>query len=365
MKKWVVLILSLLLCPTAVSCAEQKSAFQAKPVDGIPLAFDDGTEYYSVSPSVIVENDEMYAYYTSNKTAHKRDGAVALRKASLKNGEWEFGERQIVLEASETGWDAGSVGDADVVKGNFGYQSKTYSYLMAYQGCADKSERNQQIGAALAERPEGPFIKLPEPIVQYDASVSGYAWGVGQPSLISEDNGGKIRLYYTVGEESFTYTMTAELDCSDCGNIKGAESAFMMPVQGLSDGVRNETVFNNAGFAKSGDMLFVVRDFNPVAAIEPTVSTAVQLARMSVADVYSVDCAWTVLDERINDIDLAGEGDLNGWQRVYSASVVKDGYGNVYGANVTLALTVTAFDEQTREYRYYQGIAIYTSDYDA
>ncbi|MBQ8885239.1 MAG: hypothetical protein IJY62_02575 [Clostridia bacterium] len=366
MKKIFTLLLVSLLCLSAAACSEQKkSGVTPKPVDGVALAFDDGTDYYSVAPSFIVEDETMYAYYTSNATAKKRDSAIVLRKGTLKNGKWEFGKRQVLLTVSDSGWDAGSVTDADVVKGSFGYEGTTYSYLMAYQGCADKSERNQQIGFALSVSPEGPFVKIPEPVVKYDPAVSGYTWGVGQPSLISEDEAGKIRLYYSVGEELYTYTMTAELDCSDCSDIKGVDGAFMMPIEGLVDGVRNETIFNNAGFARKGETLFVVRDYNPVATIEPLVATAVQLASMPIKDTYSNEGEWTVVDERINALDLMGETDLDGWQRVYSSSVIKDFYGNVAGDSPELALTVTSFDESTREYRYYQGIIIYSSEYDA
>lgn len=366
MRKIITILFAILLAISCVACNNKKdeSKFVPKPVDGVPLCFDDGTSYYSVSPAFIQEGNKLYAYYTSNATAKKRDTSIILRIGTMGENGWEFGERQVVLSPTENSWDAGSVSDADITKGEFKYKNATYNYLMVYQGCKDKSERNQQIGIALANAPEGPFVKVEKPIIKYDERVSGYAWGVGQPSIISEDQKGKVRLYYSVGESLYTYTMTAELDLSDCENVLGAEGAFMMPIEGLVDGVKSETIFNNAGFARKGENLVVARDFNPVAGVEPIVAQAVQVAKMPISGTYSDTSSWEIIEDRINDIDLAGEDiEKYGWSRVYAACIVKDFFGNMVGDKPTLAITVTSFEEETREYRYYQGIIIYTSDY--
>lgn len=337
----------------------KKEVFRPTPVDGVPFAFDDGMDYYAVAPSVIVEGETVYAYYTSNTTPGKTDSSIVLRVGTVTDGIYAFGERQVVLSPSDDGWDAGAVTDADVIKGRFSFEGTEYAYLMAYQGCADKSERNHQIGFALAATPAGPFVKVGDPIITYDPAVSGYSWGVGQPSLVSYDEAGKVRLFYSLGETLYTYTMAAELDCSDCAAITGTDSAFMLPVEGLIDGVRNETIFNNAGFAVTGGRLITARDVNPVATSVPAVATAVQVASIAVADIYKDAAAWSIVDEKINFLDLAGDTDLDGWQRAYSASVVKDFYGNAIGDRPAVAMTVTSFDEETRDYRYRQGVIIY------
>ena len=63
-------------------------------------------------------------------------------------------------------------------------------------------------------------------------------------------------------------------------------------------------------------------------------------------------------EERLNFLDLAAE-DNNGWDRVYSASIVKDAYGQAYGNGITVAASVTSYDPTTREYLYYQGIILH------
>lgn len=360
-RRWIAALCALLLALTCGLCACRKDeeTFTPKPVDGIPLAFDDGTSYYAWAPSAVVEGDKMYMFYNSNKTAGQNDASVALRVGTASANGWEFGERTVVLEASESGWDAGGVSDADVVKGTFSYQGTQYSWLMAYQGRPDRAETEHQIGFALANAPEGPWVKTGDPVIGYDSAVTGYAWGVGQPSLISYDRGGKVYLSYTRGEALFTGQFLAELDCSDCAAVKGADAAFMLPEAGLRDGGSGQLMFNNAGFAARGNDWYVARDFNPVASAAPSVATAVQVAHIAQADVYTAGGSWTVDEERINFLDLAAENN-NGWERVYAASIVKDAYGQAYGDGITVAASVTSYDPSTREYLFFQGIVLYT-----
>ncbi len=369
-KRWLFAACSLLMAFTvgaAVACGGDEgegggneTPFTPKPVDGIPLAFDDGTSYFSVDPSAIVEDGKMYLFYTTNPDAGVKEGSsVALRIGTQENGAWTFGERSVVLTPTEGTWDAGSVSNADVVKGKFALGGKEYAYLMVYQGCSGLSELNHNIGAAVADSPEGPWVKLPEPVIRYDSSKDGAFWGVGQPSLVSYDHEGKVYLFYTKGEQLKTGQMVAEMDFSDCSAVTGANSAYALPVRGLQDAVTTEVVFSNAGFASLGDEFLCSRDVNPTATMAPKVANAVQVSRIAADDFYTLSGEWEIVEERINLLDLATD-DTNGWQRVYSSSVLKDAYGEAYGeGSVTVLATVTSFDVKTREYIWYQGIILY------
>ncbi len=359
-KRWIAALCALTLALTLglAGCKTDEAPFTPKPVDGVPLAFDDGISYYAYAPAAVVDGERMYLYYTSNRTAEQNDPSIALRVGKRTADGWSFGDRSIVLEASASGWDAGGVTDADVVKGAFSYQGTQYSWLMVYQGRADRAENNHQIGAALANAPDGPWVKLGEPVLTCDDAETGYAWGVGQPTLLSYDRAGKVYLSYTRGETLFTGQFLAELDFSDASAVTGADAAFMLPETGLQDGGSGTVLFNNVGLAARGANWYAVRDFNPVASAAPSVATAVQVAHIDPADIYTADGSWTVDEERLNFLDLAAE-DNNGWERVYSASIVKDAYGQAYGNGITVAASVTSYDPTTREYLYYQGIILH------
>ena len=338
-------------------------AFVAKPVDGIAPLFDEGMGYYNIQPSILYEDaNTMHVYYTVNETFEDTDSVIGYKKGTLENGVWTFGEKKIVLrKGEETAWDGANISNCDVVKGEFNYNGEVYNYLMAYQGGSNNNHKNYQIGFAVSKTADGEFVKVgTAPVVSYDDVALGYSWGIGQPSLVSYE-GGKVYLFYTMGDALATQTYVSELDASNLNDIKGVNVYNSISTDGLLEN-NIYVMLNDADFAidTTNGILYVVRNYNPAATSAPSLNTAVQVAKVALADLYKPNCVWEIIDEKVNLLDLATE-ETGGWERVYSGCIASDAYGHVNGATaIELGLTVTSWDNTTKDYTHYQTIITYT-----
>lgn len=361
--KIVLMIVSIALlgCLT-VGCTQPKAPpFTPKPVDGQAPVFDDGTSYYSVAPSVMqTDENTRYVYYTSNVTAGSTDSGIAVRKGVRGDAGWTYGDRSTLLTPSADGWDSQSVSDPSVIKGSFGYNGQTYEYLMAYAGRASVHERNHSIGFAVSHSPDGGFVRVAGRILRYDPSQTGNAYGYGAPSLVSYDQASKFRMFYMLVDSTGLPTQYfVEIDGSDLGRADASGWQALI-VNGLRDGAADSTItFRDADFALDKDgNLVAVRNKYPTRDVLPLLPKAVQVAVMPVDHLYSADRAhaWTMVAIEVTSFDVADfENGLTGWQCVYSPALVRDAYGALYGDNVGLFLTVTAFDEEGA-YRFNQTL---------
>ena len=212
---------------------------------------DINENFYNYCPTIFMEgNDTMHIWYCSNEISGNVTDYVAYRKGTLTaDGKWTFTEKSLVLDPGEKGeWDSRHVCDPSVVKGKFNYNNKQYNYLMAYLGCYTSNVTCNEVGIAVAEKPEGPWVKVKEvnPIANYytsdDYPGGEEFWGYGQPSLVSVDKEGKVLLFYTKGVKQGTFTYAEKWDLSNLNNpikLNGAK---------LADG-GEIGVFNNADFA--------------------------------------------------------------------------------------------------------------------
>lgn len=328
-----------------------------KPVDGSPLLFDEGMEFYNTAPSVLdVSENERYVFYTVNEVALETKSAIAVRKATKENGAWTYGEKQVVLTASQNGFDSCGVSDCDVVKGNFAYKGTDYSYIMAYEGTDNITRKNHKISFALANDLMGEWIKVSE-IVLSAADSDGF--GISQPSLVNYDKANKLMLFYSIDRVTYTVEALKEMDAADMENVKwGVEN--VLSEKGLKD--KNDFVtFNNSDFAydSANGMLYVVRNQNPASSQGTQLETAVQVNKILLTDLFTATAEWSIVKERIEWKDLRDENDEEsmGWAYVYAASIAADAYGFVDNAtNFDVALSVTSYDQNTFDYLYYQTI---------
>lgn len=350
-------------CGDSSGCSKSdipEKEFVSKPVVGTPILFDEGMSYYNASPSVVQESETTrYIFYTVNKTADKDDTVIAVRKADMVDGAWNYGEKKIILSGSESGWDSTFIANPAVVKGAFALNGENYSWLMAYQGTNTNTQGNYNIGLAVAKEPLGEWVKVgTSPVIEYDEEGFGDAYGVGEASLVSYDKEGKVYLFHSMGDMLTTGIYVCELDAADLSNIKGATRQNAVTNFGLVDPGAAVPTFADTDFkldSESG-MLYAVRNYYPVAATAPNLPIAVQLISMPLADLYKANSEWTVIEEQINDLDLS-TAENDGWERVYSACIVGDEYGRVDNAtSLELNLTVTSYDKETFEYLYYQAI---------
>ncbi len=345
----------------ALGCVQRKAPFTPKPVDGQAPVFDDGTSYYSVAPSVMqTDANTRYVYYTANVTANESDSGIAVRKSVLNGDGWTYGDRVNLLAPSVDGWDSQAVSDPAVIKGSFGYNGQTYSYLMAYQGRTSVHERNHSIGFAVSHSPDSGFVRVAGRILRYDPRETGNAYGYGAPSLVSYDQASKFRMFYTLVDSAGLPTQYfVEIDGSDLGRVDASGWQALI-VNGLRDGAADGSVeFRDADFALDGDgNLVTVRNKYPTRDVLPLLPKAVQVAAMPIDYLYSTQAAnaWTIVAIEVTSFDVADfENGLTGWQCVYSPALVRDAYGTLYGNDIGLFLTVTAFDGEGA-YRFNQTL---------
>ena len=347
----------------SVSQSEQE-VFEAKPVDGIAPLFDEGLGYFNTNPSIInVSDSERYVFYTVNDTYKQENYNIAVRKATKNADGWTYGDKKIILRPSENGWDKNRVLACDVIQGSFRYQNEDYNYLMAYEGNNTKSEAHFNIGLAVAKTLDGDWIKVgTEPIIKYDPNEYGMnGWGCGQPSLVSYDKQSKLYLFYTLGEPMISQTRVCEIDAANLDNIQMNSFHSFLNTTGLVDYDEN-VAFVDADFAidETTQELISVRNVNPISATPPMTYKAVQVAKMPLAGIYDNSSAWTIIEEKVNMLDLDDPiNDKDGWERVLSGCIVSDPYSRADVNNIEIGITVTSWNEQTNAYLFYQTITTY------
>lgn len=131
---------------------------------------------YSYAPSTIRIGDSRYMWTCHNHYPFiVRDDIVMTR--------WDEGhltEDRSVLTHSFFGWDSFHICDPSVVRSDIVFNKAAYHWVMFFLGNdVDRSARNQ-IGVALAQTIEGPWEKLPQPVLAYAQSEG---WGIGHLQL--------------------------------------------------------------------------------------------------------------------------------------------------------------------------------------
>ena len=109
------------------------------------------------------------------------------------------------MRVSEGKWDSGCVCDPSVIRGEFAYKEETYTWLMAYLGCTTTDNTSNAYGYAVSHSPEGPWVKIPDPMWDFYEAFPGYIytgsnefiWGIGQPSIVSADKKSKVLVFYS------------------------------------------------------------------------------------------------------------------------------------------------------------------------
>lgn len=183
---------------------------QAVEFEGILFGTDmNDSKFFNYCPAILRETvngeDVMHVWYCTNKDDGVIMDHIGYRKGVRQaDGKWLFGEQQIAMQPTPDTWDSRHTCDPAVVRGEFKYGGKTYPYLMAYLGCVTEDYSKNETGIAVAEAPEGPWIKLDKlnPIVPWqDGGMNQNTnnWGTGMPALINVDGKGDVLLFYQSG----------------------------------------------------------------------------------------------------------------------------------------------------------------------
>ncbi len=349
-------------CRTSVS---DPPSGKTEPL-GTDYIFREEAGFYAYAPSLMqTDSTTRYVYYTTNNEKENAlSDVIAVRKGTLHDGEYVYGDRQIVLTPTENQWDSQRVTCPSVINGSFSYQGESYTVLMAYTANSIEASKNFQIGLAVAKNPEGPFIKVGNaPIIAYDPDISGSQYGAGNPSLVSFDKKGKVRLFYSHGDNNLSSTRVVDADLTnlDTPQLSGYLTVSYL---GLPDDGLGFPLVANGDFALSADggTLYMVKDGFPYATNEPKVASKLTLAKMEARGVYDPNGTWDTLVPEINQIDTFVDEEHLGWPRMYSACILRDGYGHLLDSD-KLFLCFTSSCEasglEDKSYLFSPGLHMY------
>lgn len=219
------------------------------------------TKIYAYAPSIMVDGNNTYIWYCSNRYndkvydyAYFTNDFGQNRTIALSPGidSYQTNGSYPAINSNQTySFDYYHICDPSVVKGNFNYNGSKYSYIMAYLGDDDGEVQENDIGLAVSNSPNSGWIKVnTSPVVSHESKVTGEtysytAWGVGQPSLIYVDN--KLIMFYT--DAGYThYEMRAVIINPNTLTVESTAN--------LSS--TNTTWMHNADFAIKDNRLYVI-----------------------------------------------------------------------------------------------------------
>lgn len=245
---------------------------------------------YAYAPSVIAGPTQYIYTCHSRSTGYirddifltKRSGGVVRSSASVLRG--------------TSGWDWYHNCDPSVVRVNVPYAGHTYSYAMFYLGNDVDASAHNQIGVAVADTLEGPWHKLPNPIVAYNRP-GNTEWGVGQAAAttINPDEGSVV-LTWTEGYATGTIGRFARVDFGSGTPVLSAQHPI--PTAGLVDRLGNPDFLNNFDlvYSPSRDRFFMVREGHPYpsGSSPDYISDHVQVLSIAGGDMWTGTGSWRV-----------------------------------------------------------------------
>ncbi len=367
------LALSLCACRTKNDPSTQ---FEPKPLTGIDAIFNDSLGYNNENPSVMQDGNIRYVYYTGNSQKYGTlADTVYVRKGQLEKGKWSYSDGKSVLSVGEKSWDSARVYAPSVIKGDFTYNGVMYRYLMAYSGSSVKNTvNNSQIGFAVSNSPDGGFVKVNNrPVVKfdvYDWDPSGMAVvkGASEPSLVSYDLSDKVWLFYSFYSPIVSETeRVLELDLS--GDLKNIASydvldGLMLNTSGIMDAnLVPNLIGSDFAYDEESDTLYAVRDYYPLSSTQPFTAESVQLvkgsAERAVYEIPSLENKteiWQSVGGRVSYFNTGIPGDdtrFAGYERIYSAAIVRDGFGRLLSKeSMEIIFTSCAVPETFEQFAY-------------
>jgi hypothetical protein len=175
-----------------------------------------GAGHYNYAPSFIQDDyGIIYGFLCQNRDPFKIVDYIYLYKGiPTPNGiKWQPGTE--VLAPSDAPWDNCHVCDPDVREFHCVWHGETYNYIMTYLGVDQWDCNHNQIGLAVAKAIEGPWIKIPKPLIPYEDRTK---WGVGQSTTIVKDST-TVQIFYHSTTDNGPYCMR-EVKLDDLDNIK-------------------------------------------------------------------------------------------------------------------------------------------------
>jgi hypothetical protein len=278
------------------------------------------------------EQSQIYQYCPTNVNGAILYCSNENNKGEVKDGIYLNGTQ--VLATTSGAWDSAQVCDPSVISGNFAFNGSSYTYLMAYLGCATNDCTNNEIGFAVSNDLYN-WTKVGKIV----SCVNDGFWGVGQPALMNLKNDGMVYLFYTSGTAAKTTTYAQYLDCRDLNNIQNlGQVEITTPYDFIS----------NADFGYADGYLYMTCDTHPF-------SEGVLNFISDKQTVYKA--AWSSSFKELPvlswQIETVIDASQTGYAKNHNACFAKDGYGNLIGRTicVTIASEVGDFLDNLFTYR--------------
>ncbi len=298
-----------------------------------------------------IDENTRYVYYCTNKESYNVTDYIGCRKGTKNaDGTWSWGEEFTVLSPTSGTWDARHVCDPSVIAGEFKYNGTTYSYLMAYLGCTSSDNQDNKLGFAVANSPEGPFVKVGNaPFIdfEHDSSSTVFQWGVGQASMVNMDKKADVMLFYTRGDVNGTRTIAEEWDLSDLSSPV-RKSSVKLSETGLTNLNGGSDILNNADFVFDSEngRFYVSSDCHPNPGSVPDYISS----DFRITYFYRPASYDTV---RWNTLAVVGEAET-GFARNHNTGIMRDAYGHLANDYITVYYTVSVEgDSSLWSYRIY------------
>ncbi len=240
-----------------------------------------------------------------------------------------------VLTSSASGWDSFHICDPSVVRVDVPYGGHTYSYALFYLGNDVDASRHNQVGVAVADSLDGPWTKLPAPVVPYTGSDE-FQWGAGQPTATTIDAAaGTVLLAWTEGYNTGTLGRMARVDFSSGTPVLSGRQP--VPTAGLTDLKGNPDFLNNFDLVYSPrrDRFFMVREGHPYpsGSSPDYISDHVDVNSISGAGLRSGTGTWRL------------EGRISAQPRVHNPGFARTVYGTLPDESaLTVVYTAAQFD---------------------
>ena len=273
----------MLLSVLAVSCRDGKDASGSLVVPQVQYELSGGAGHYDYAPSFIInEYGIIYGFLCENKNPFEIIDYVYLYKGIPTEDGYVWQPGTQILAPSEKGWDHIHICDPDVRALKTKYKGKTYNYIMTYLG-VDQWFNHNQIGLAVSETIEGPYIKYDgNPLIPYEGLDT---WGTGQSTSLVKNDSTIVVYYHNTGSK--TNYSRREVILNDLDNIRLGEQ----------EDIPHLTA--NSYPALGRDHLYMVSEMRSDGyekAVPTWVGDLCRVARMPLdGDIFAEEDPWEVL----------------------------------------------------------------------
>ena len=305
--------LQIFVIVATVVCGSTACAQLQFETDSLRQIYSHPDGIYSYAPSIVEMGNLRYIWTCHNHVPNVVRDDIVMAK-------WESGrltEDRSVLMHSFFGWDSFHICDPSVMRAELVFNKTVYHWVMFFLGNdVDRSARNQ-IGVALAQTVEGPWEKLPTPLL---SRVEDDGWGIGQPSALPLDDKGKFLVLYSGGG--------LHIAIVDLGNLDhlNVSQPIEVSTKGLEDLTKQRPEVSNIDIAygPGRKRIYAVGDIRTEHKDYPGFITS-RLA------VLSIDAQELVRGTGSWRVEGEIGPELTGFPRNHNAGLVRDADGYLAG----------------------------------